>query len=167
MQTREREGGGGFRKARGRQKGNENDGAFRRDAVGGRWRARRGGRVGRLVTSCADVPIHHKLLYSYYVPSDSCHPCRDSVLARAAAGALRFCERIYRPRLALDGTDRDYVTTTARRCHYVHPHDETGVRNGGVFLPGALHRALPNNRKRLRSWRDNWRARFNSYYSMM
>lgn len=63
------------------------------------------------------------------------------------AGVFRFCERIYLLRPALDGTDRDYVTTTRRR-HYVHSRDETGVRNG-AFLLDALVRLT------LRSWRDN------------
>lgn len=82
-------------------------------AEGGRERVARW-----LVTSCADVPIHHKLLYSYYIPSDSVpplsrfHPGKGRHRAPRRAGVFRFCARIYRPRLALDGTDRDYVTTT-------------------------------------------------------
>lgn len=67
-----------------------------------------------------------------------CHPCRaipsrakDGCYALHRAGVFRFCERIYLPRLALDGTDRDYVTTTRR-----HSRDETGVRNDAFRLYG-------------------------------
>lgn len=101
---------GGDKKREGERKQNEDDGAFRRDGVErGRWRGRCGERVGRLVTSCADVPIHHKLLYSYYVPSDSCHPCRDSV--RAARRASPACFVFARGFIAARGSMELIATT--------------------------------------------------------
>lgn len=73
-------------------------------------------------------------------PLSRFRPERGLLYALRRAGVFRFCEWIYLPRLALDGTDRDYVTTTRRR-HYVHSRDETGVRSG-AFLLGALVRPL-------------------------